>query len=250
MADDAAGAVRRTPRPEPEPDADELVNQTQMLGFGVERGVATLSLKPPREIVLAWVDAARAMLGDAPNYSETRIDFPTEKAEMEVSAAGEYDRFVFTVQRAGKLTPHEARQKAEAERDALQARTAELEASLGYWKTRLGEAVAERQARIDAALARCEKTEKAVPKVVVGEALSGWWGAQDHIRAALQGDQPAEPVDAGLKARLLALRQEVLQDQALTRREVEDLKAAVLLLIMHLNHRAARGQTAGEVDRG
>lgn len=129
MADDA-GAVRRTPRPAPEPDAEELVNQTEMLGFGVERGVATLSLKPPREIVLAWVAAAREMLGDAPNYSETRIDFPTEKAEMEVSAAGEVERFVFTVQRAGKLTPHEARRKAEAERDEAVALCANLQSTL------------------------------------------------------------------------------------------------------------------------
>jgi hypothetical protein len=63
--------------------------------------------------MIGWVHAAREMLGDAPNYSETRIDFPKASASMEVKAAGEFDRYVLTVQRAGKLTPHEARKKAE-----------------------------------------------------------------------------------------------------------------------------------------
>lgn len=101
--------------------ADALVQQARFKGMSVEDGAAVLELESPREIVIAWVWAARQMLGEAPNYSETRIDFPTESASMEVKAAGELDRYVFTVQRAGKLTPHEARQQAEAERDALRA---------------------------------------------------------------------------------------------------------------------------------
>lgn len=50
---------------------------------------------------------------------------------MEVEAAGEFERYVFTVQRAGKTTPHEARRRAEAELEQLRARLAELDASDG-----------------------------------------------------------------------------------------------------------------------
>ncbi len=106
------------------------------------------------------------------------------------------------------------------------------------------------QARLDAVSKTCDAAEIAV-KIGAAENPARWETAQaaiTDVRAALQGDQPTEPADAGLKPRLLALRQEVLQDPALTRREVEDLKGAVLLLIMHLNHRAAR-QPTGEADR-
>ena len=58
--------------------------------------------------------AARAMLGDAPNYSETRLS-------MDVKVAESPELYTLVVQRHGPgvLTPHEARQKAEAERDRL-----------------------------------------------------------------------------------------------------------------------------------
>lgn len=81
------------------------------------RNGMTMELQPARDLVAAWVAAARTMLGDAENYSETRVDLP--KVEMEVKLAGELERYVFVCQRVGKLTPHEARQRAEAERDAL-----------------------------------------------------------------------------------------------------------------------------------
>lgn len=84
------------------------------------------------------------------------------------------------------------------------------------------------------------------------------WNLRDACRAAADVplhrwhlSVPRAQRDVDLKARLLALRQEILQDPALTFREVEDLKAAVLLLVMHLNHRAARVQpTTREADRG
>lgn len=110
--------------------ASVLADQTALKGMTVEEGALVLELGPPRELVIAWVDAARKMLGDAENYSETRIDFPTEAVSMEVSA-GEFERYVFTVQRAGKVTPHEARRRAEAEVERLRARLAEMEASGG-----------------------------------------------------------------------------------------------------------------------
>lgn len=104
--------------------AHALVEQTALRRMTVEEGAMVLDLGPPRALVIAWVDAARKMLGDAPNYSESRIDFPG--ASMEIKAAGERERFVFTVQRAGKVTPHEARVAAEKDRDRLAEGTAQL----------------------------------------------------------------------------------------------------------------------------
>jgi hypothetical protein len=117
-------------------DAEAIARQATFMGMTVEEGALALNLGPPRELVIAWVDAARKMLGDAENYSETRIDFPA--VSMELKAAGEVERYVFTVQRAGKVTPHEARRGAEA--DLATARD-----------------------RIAALLARCDQQEKGHP---------------------------------------------------------------------------------------
>lgn len=106
--------------------ADALVQQTALKGMTVEEGAVVLELGPTRELVIAFVHAAREMLGDAENYSETRIDFPS--VSMEFKAAGEYERYALVVQRAGKLTPHEARRKAEAERDEALAQVAAVRA--------------------------------------------------------------------------------------------------------------------------
>lgn len=105
--------------------AQTLLNQTQLKGMTVEDGALVLQLGPPRELVIAFVDAARKMLGDAPNYSETVVEFPA--VSMEIKAGGEFERYAFIVQRVGKLTPHQARQEAEAARDELRARLAQLE---------------------------------------------------------------------------------------------------------------------------
>ncbi len=99
--------------------AADLANQVHIRSMEIRGGTFSLSLEDAREMTAAYVATARAMLGDAENYSETRVDFPSEKVELELKLAGEVDRYVFTVQRAGKLTPHEARVKAEAERDFL-----------------------------------------------------------------------------------------------------------------------------------
>lgn len=135
-----AGSV---PLPTPTPELDEaaqaLVDQTRMKGMSVQDGAATLELEPAHELVVAWVAAARTMLGDAPNYSETRIDFPTAKAEMEVKLAGEYERFVFTLQRAGKVTPHEARKLAESERDEARQELATTREKLHHLDLIMGE---------------------------------------------------------------------------------------------------------------
>jgi hypothetical protein len=93
-----------------------------------------MDLVPSETLVANWVAAAKAWLDEhpAPNYTETPLEFGP-RAEMEVKLAGELERYVFILQRVGpgRLTPHEARKKAEAERDQALAELASLkEASL------------------------------------------------------------------------------------------------------------------------
>jgi hypothetical protein len=95
--------------------ATAFADTAKLRSMYAEGGAMHLEIDPPHELVFAWVRAARAMLDDAPNYCETRVDAP--KVEMVIKAAGELDRYAVTIQRVGNITPHEARQKAEAERD-------------------------------------------------------------------------------------------------------------------------------------
>jgi hypothetical protein len=86
------------------------------------RNGMNMEIKPARELVAHWVAAARTMLGDAPNYSETPI-------EMEVKVAESPERFAFVLQRVAPdaLTPHQARQMAEGERDRARGTAVTLE---------------------------------------------------------------------------------------------------------------------------
>ncbi|MGW3196267.1 hypothetical protein ACWDBD_17110 [Streptomyces sp. NPDC001118] len=76
---------------------------------GVHMDIATA-----RELLAHWVAAARTMLGDAPNYTETKL-------EMDVKIAESPELYTLVVQRhaPGALTPHEARQRAEKQRDEV-----------------------------------------------------------------------------------------------------------------------------------
>jgi hypothetical protein len=69
-----------------------------------------------RDLLAHQVAAARAMLGDAPNYTETKVEFDVKVAESP-------EIYTIVIQRhaPGALTPHEARQKAEARIAAAQA---------------------------------------------------------------------------------------------------------------------------------
>lgn len=82
-----------------------------------------MDLEPARELLAHQVAAARAMLGDAPNYTETKLEFDVKVAESP-------EMYTIVIQRhaPGALTPHEARQKAEA-------RVAELERQLAQRAT-------------------------------------------------------------------------------------------------------------------
>lgn len=94
------------------------MDETHMRMVDFRNGMA-MELQPARDLVGAWCGAARAMLDDAPNYTETPI-------EMTVKAAEHPETFVFILQRVGKLTPHQARLNAEAERDQARAELAEV----------------------------------------------------------------------------------------------------------------------------
>lgn len=134
--------------------AEAFVAESRLRAMDFRNGMK-MDIIPAREIAAAWVAAARAMLGDAPNYAETPV-------EMETGLAGERERFAFTLQRVGNVTPHQARQAAEAERDTLAAtinrireiprlpHASEQEGTLGRAYTRGWESVIE---LIDAALA-------------------------------------------------------------------------------------------------
>lgn len=106
----------------------KLIKETGIRAMDFRDGVS-MDLEPARDAVAHWVGVARGMLGDAPNYSETRIDYGLEDPpgyEMTVKLAGELDRYVFRLQRAGKLTPHEARVQAEERAGAAAAELARI----------------------------------------------------------------------------------------------------------------------------
>lgn len=98
-----------------------FVDESRFRSLEVRDGSLHLEMQPAREIVGMWAGAARALLTDAENYAEI---------EMEFRDAATAERYAFTVQRIGKMTPHQLRRQAEGERDELrrqleQARYAE-----------------------------------------------------------------------------------------------------------------------------
>ncbi|MFD0851353.1 hypothetical protein ACFQ07_03945, partial [Actinomadura adrarensis] len=96
--------------------ADRFMERTRIRSMDFQNGMS-MDLEPARELVAIWVGVARGMLGDAPNYSETLVEPPTDddpKLTMEVKLAGELERYAFTLQRVGRVTPHQARMQAEA----------------------------------------------------------------------------------------------------------------------------------------
>jgi hypothetical protein len=111
---------------------DQLVQDTRIRSMDFRNGAA-MDLEPSRELIARWVGAARGMLGDAPNYCETEIELgrtDPDGFEMTAGLAGDPERFVFRLQRAGRLTPHQARIQAEQRADDAEQRLAEAEAEL------------------------------------------------------------------------------------------------------------------------
>lgn len=93
---------------------DHYVRQYAITSMDYRNGV-TMDLKPAREMVAHWVAAAVAYLEGAPNYVTVDQDTEDPGITMGVGLAGAGERYSFTLQRVapGKLTPHEARQRAE-----------------------------------------------------------------------------------------------------------------------------------------
>lgn len=168
--------------------AERLVGDVRIRSMEIRDGRSNLDLEPSRELVAIWVGAARTMLGDAPNYTETRVDVPTDadpKAVMEVKLAGEFQRYAFTLQRVGKLTPHEARVRAEGERDEARGEIVRLTAELEQARAELQRA----QPVLDAG--RAWWTRGNAPETL---AVDGLLAAVDtYLSAADSVDETPEP---------------------------------------------------------
>lgn len=91
---------------------EQQIDQTGIRAMEFRNG-AEMELEPARDMVALWVGAARSMLGNATNYSET--------IAMDVKVAESPEKYTLVVQRHGPgiLTPHEARVKAEASAEQL-----------------------------------------------------------------------------------------------------------------------------------
>lgn len=85
-----------------------------------------MSLEGARDMAAAYTAMAKTLLGDAPNYSETKLSFDVKVAESP-------ELYTIVVQRhaPGALTPHEARQKAEAERNSAWEQLSRLREWIG-----------------------------------------------------------------------------------------------------------------------
>lgn len=92
--------------------AEMLVDEVRLRSIEIRNGGFKMELDEARDLAAIYVACARSMLGDAENYSETPIQFHVKVAEQP-------ELYILTVQRTEphKLTPHQARQQAEAERD-------------------------------------------------------------------------------------------------------------------------------------
>lgn len=106
----------------------EQMAQVGIRAAEYRNGTAMMELEPAREMVAMWVGACRGLIGTGPNYSETvltdRVDHLAnrgDKVEMGVKVAESTDKYVITVQRDAfdAITPHEARVRAEKQRDDL-----------------------------------------------------------------------------------------------------------------------------------
>lgn len=105
---------------------DKQLAETGIRSMDFRNGME-MDLKSARDLLAHQVAAARAMLGDAPNYTETKLEWDVKVAESP-------EMYTIVIQRhaPGALTPHEARQKAETQ-------LAEVCGLLSQWAPRLME---------------------------------------------------------------------------------------------------------------
>lgn len=94
----------------PEEFSKRMSAETKVHAIEYRHGHLEMEIEPAKEMMEAIVSFARTIIGDAPNYTET-------KCQWTVSPADSAEDYTITVQRIapGKMTPHEARVKAERE---------------------------------------------------------------------------------------------------------------------------------------
>jgi len=109
------------------------ISKTNLRSMDFRNG-AHLEIEPARDMIAYWVGAARALLEGAENYSETTLEWDFKIPE-------DAQRYSFVVQKVGKLTPHEARRKAEAERDELRAEAERLRAEIAQLRRERASAI-------------------------------------------------------------------------------------------------------------
>lgn len=116
--DEAQAEVARLVELGEERYVQQLVDETAIKSMSIRNGTMDMDLSVAKSIAASLVGAAKAMLGDAPNYTET--------VAWDVNVAEQPDTYTFVVQRhaPGTLTPHQARQKAERELDEARAELA------------------------------------------------------------------------------------------------------------------------------
>lgn len=93
---------------DPTPPHDQ--EEVRLRRMTIVGGVAEFEMVPPTSFASAFLASARGSLQGVENYVEYSMRDTTTA-----------EKFVVTVQRAGKLTPHQAREEAEAHAAALQA---------------------------------------------------------------------------------------------------------------------------------
>jgi DNA segregation ATPase FtsK/SpoIIIE-like protein len=123
-----------------EAEAEALADQTMLRGISVNGSRVTLDIVPPEEIAVQWLHFAQKTLGDAANYAETDYEIPPaanthpevlRSITIPLHPTGEpRERYTITVQRLGKLSPHEARILAEDRALKAEARAERLTETL------------------------------------------------------------------------------------------------------------------------
>lgn len=118
--------------------SERIMSEMKIKSMDFRKGVV-MELEPAQEMAAAWVAAARGLLVEAENYSEsTFVEPPNDPARasysMDVSIPELPERYTLTVQRVapGKLTPHEARLRAEKAIEHTWKWIADVNDGLGY----------------------------------------------------------------------------------------------------------------------
>lgn len=120
-AEKAATAVLVALDNDTEDMGERVLKETMLMSMGPDGKAFQLRTRSPHWLVVRMASALAESIGpDAENYTETAF-----------SPAGQPgERFALIVQRADKMTPHEFRRKAEAERDEALAEVERLQAIL------------------------------------------------------------------------------------------------------------------------